>query len=236
MAWSRLGLVRTALQHHARASGGGGGCGAAAGFTLMELMIVVVILAIVAAMAYPALDFIEKRRLVAATDNLHGQIQFARMEAIKQSRNIFIVTMTANNGVDWCLGISDKTGDRICVGDPTVNPNTTLWTSRHPALATIRQYRGYRFVNTVKYEIGIGIDPSTQVYTAATFTAHHFFMTPINGTVDDAKCEGVSPDILMLASVFTGNQGKNYCMTGNCPGETPVDPVLFVLSGKIFYT
>lgn len=129
MAWNCLGRVRIAPPHHARAPGGGVARGAVAGFTLMELMIVVVILAILATMAYPALDFIEKRRLVAATDNLHSQIQFARMEAIKQSRNIFIVTMTANNGADWCLGVSDTTGCNCTLEDNTATGACTIYTA-----------------------------------------------------------------------------------------------------------
>lgn len=56
------------------------------GFTLIELMIVVVIVAVLAALAAPSFKGMpEKRRLVAATEAIYSDLQWARSSAIKSN-------------------------------------------------------------------------------------------------------------------------------------------------------
>lgn len=81
------------------------------GFTIIEMMVVIAILAILVALAAPAMsDFIEKRRLIGAAEELYSQLQFARSEAIKQSTNMRVNV----NGGAWCLGITDAAADCDC--------------------------------------------------------------------------------------------------------------------------
>jgi len=75
------------------------------GFTLLELMIVLVILGIIVAMAIPMFDAIDKRRVRTAAEEIYSTAQYARSEAIKQSRNMFFVART--DGTNWCVGVGD---------------------------------------------------------------------------------------------------------------------------------
>lgn len=78
------------------------------GFTIVELMIVVVIVAILASMAIPSFQsMIERRRLIGAAESVYSDLQFARSEAVKQSRDLK-VTITPNDGLDWCLQVSKE--------------------------------------------------------------------------------------------------------------------------------
>lgn len=83
----------------------------ARGFTLVELMITIAVLVILVTLAIPAMsNILENRRLVGAGQAIYEQIQFARTEAIKQSRNIFVVV---EGGDGWCVAVSDD-GDCNC--------------------------------------------------------------------------------------------------------------------------
>lgn len=96
----------------------------AGGFTLVELMVTIAVLVILTTLAVPAMNnILENRRLVGAGQAIYEQIQFARTEAIKQSRNIFVV---AEGGDDWCVAVSDD-GDCDCsVTDVTDGDACTL--------------------------------------------------------------------------------------------------------------
>lgn len=69
------------------------------GFTLVELMIAIVILAILASIAAPSfVRLIASQRVRAAAFDLHGDLSFARSEAIKRNSN---VTFSPKNTSDW---------------------------------------------------------------------------------------------------------------------------------------
>jgi len=119
--------------------------------------------------------------------------------------------------------------NRVCVGDPTVSSaETSIW-SRKAALSIRRGYRAYRQLldsngaGTGVYEtIGIGVSTSDgTTYTATTIpssaTEHHDFLLAVVG--NNATCDGTSgPLNLTSPSLFVGDQGMYYCMSGQCPG------------------
>lgn len=77
-----------------------------AGFTLVELMVTLVVLAVLISLAVPALDQVERRRIIAAAQSIADQIQMARSESIKQGRDLFFVGKNGNG--TWCVGLSDR--------------------------------------------------------------------------------------------------------------------------------
>ncbi|HHO69899.1 MAG TPA: prepilin-type N-terminal cleavage/methylation domain-containing protein [Halothiobacillus sp.] len=88
------------------------------GFTLIELIITIVVLTVLVSISMPLFDVFDQRRLVAAGEAIYSNLQFARSEAIKQSRHIF-VRVSSNGGRDWCLGVSENAHCDCTVTDPT---------------------------------------------------------------------------------------------------------------------
>ncbi len=61
------------------------------GFTLVELMVTVAVLAVVAAIAYPTFtSIINSNRLAGAANDLLGDLQYARSEAIRRNAHIVV--------------------------------------------------------------------------------------------------------------------------------------------------
>jgi hypothetical protein len=120
--------------------------------------------------------------------------------------------------------------DRVCVGDPTVQPSTA-WASRETALSTVRRYRGYRTRgNTGGYDsVGIGVNPNydptnaqSQLYTAVSYTNHDFLLAAITGNPNDASC--VTPMTVSSTQTFVGNVGQNVCISAGDTCPNPANP------------
>jgi type IV fimbrial biogenesis protein FimT len=84
------------------------------GFTLIELMITLVVLVVLISLAAPAMtSLLETRRMAGASQAVYEQLQYARTEAIKQSRNMFVVIDEGDAGLPWCVGVGDSP-DCVC--------------------------------------------------------------------------------------------------------------------------
>lgn len=90
----------------------------AAGFTLVELMVTVSVLAIIAAIAYPSFtSVINGNRLAGAANDLLGDLQYARSEAIRRSARVVICTSAdattcaggAGNWSNWIVLLDNPT-------------------------------------------------------------------------------------------------------------------------------
>lgn len=77
------------------------------GFTLTELTATIAIVAIMIALAVPSFnDSIERRRLRGAAEAVEADIQFARMEAIKESVSVRMDIKVQSTSAAWCSGMS----------------------------------------------------------------------------------------------------------------------------------
>lgn len=84
------------------------------GFTLIETMITLSVLAILLSVALPAMrGMILRAQLSSAAETLYSDLQFARLEAIKQQRHV-LVSFTP--GKDWCYGMTlqETAGSTAC--------------------------------------------------------------------------------------------------------------------------
>lgn len=78
------------------------------GFTLVELMVVIAVVAVLLTIAAPSYQkLIERNRLKEASQAFKSDLQFARMEAIKRSENVFFERTDGDNGA-WCYGIGTR--------------------------------------------------------------------------------------------------------------------------------
>lgn len=75
------------------------------GITLVELMVTLAVLAIIVSIATAVPDILDKRKAIGAQETVYTELQFARSEAIKQSRDIYV---DVGSGDDWCIGVTDK--------------------------------------------------------------------------------------------------------------------------------
>lgn len=116
------------------------------GFTLVEMMAALLLLVIIVVTAVPAMrDVVEKRRLSAAAEDLYGQIQYARTEAVKQSVDLNVNVVT-DGTTTWCLGISGAAGCDCTLTDPAAvgacvldmdgtNVIQTVGSATHPTIS-----------------------------------------------------------------------------------------------------
>lgn len=77
----------------------------AAGFTMIELMITIALVAIVLSLAYPSfVSVINSNRLAGASNDLIGDLQYARSEAIRRNTRVSVCASSDGgtcSGGDW---------------------------------------------------------------------------------------------------------------------------------------
>lgn len=154
-------------------------------------------------------------------------------------------------GAQWYgnVGVvsTDRTNNqnRVCVGDPTEgvqynDDGTITSTSDHPALSTIRTYRGYVDDGTdTGTFISAGIGMSSGDYSAAQYTDHDFLVTTITGDAVDSECQ--PPMQYLNPGPFNGNPGDFVCLTDTCPetlptGEPPTTTFTGTITAETDYT
>lgn len=88
------------------------------GYSLVELMVVLAILGIALAIAVPAVrDYFVNARRLTVTNNLVGDLSYARMEAIRQGQ--FVTVCGSSSGA--CVTNNNWSGGRLVFVDPNGN-------------------------------------------------------------------------------------------------------------------
>jgi type IV fimbrial biogenesis protein FimT len=97
------------------------------GFTLIELLVTITVLAIVLGVGLPGLrDFVLNNRQVSAVNDMVGNLQYARTEAVARNRTVSVCPSangTSCSGSDWSVGwivFNDDDGDGAMDGGDEV--------------------------------------------------------------------------------------------------------------------
>lgn len=133
-----------------------------------------------------------------------------------------------------------NSNNRVCLGDLAISSSETSIWSKKTQLSISRSYRAYRKINAngsdtdqANFEttgIGYSLDnnvvsstySSVHLGTSADTLHHDFLITLITGQGTCASSGNMMlvPGNTTSSNQFTGNLGKFYCMSGQCPGLT----------------
>jgi len=94
------------------------------GFSLIELLITLIIVSILAVIVVPNMsDLIIQERLRGALIHLKQELAFARSEAVKRNKPLFISSLAGDH---WCVGISLAPNCDCTLDDPETASACTL--------------------------------------------------------------------------------------------------------------
>jgi type IV fimbrial biogenesis protein FimT len=107
------------------------------GITLTELLIGIAVLAVLLTLAVPSFSgLLERRQLVNAAEEVYGQFQYARSEALQRSA---IVRTVWRQGADgWCIGVTTKDACDCEEATPGHEDACTLTVANSPVLKRVR--------------------------------------------------------------------------------------------------
>ena len=76
------------------------------GFTIIELVITITVLSIILGFAsISLLDFLAKKKLESAAQNIYSDLRLAQSESLKSNKAVFVTFQTEVE--EWCYGISE---------------------------------------------------------------------------------------------------------------------------------
>lgn len=145
------------------------------GFSLIELLVVIGIVGIITSIAIPAFDtMIQRNRLKAALQSVQDDLQLARTQAIKQSRNVVFSikrkTGTTISGDTWCYGL---TVNASCNCDPNDDGATTDSTCEIKTVSSA-SFIGARFqtdtVSNIAFDFRRGTTTATELPFSSSST------------------------------------------------------------------
>lgn len=163
---------------------------AAHGFSLIELMVTLVVLAVLVSMAMPMLDVLDKRRVIGAAEAVYSEFQFAKSEAIKQSRDMRVAVIDSDNS-EWCVGVTDKDDCNCTKTDPEQGNACTV---------TVYDVAGDEAINvlrTVRAEEHTGVTLLDDSGFPIEFDSLRGILNGVDNTVELESEDGVRLDVVV---------------------------------------
>jgi type IV fimbrial biogenesis protein FimT len=177
------------------------------GFTIIELMITIAIAALLLTLGVPALqDMVRNNRLVSQTNNLVGDIQLARGEAIKRNTQ---VAMCRSNDLD---------------ATPTCGGSTQDWTTGWLVFADANGNGTYESAGDTLLRVGYQSGNDATIFSNATADTNVRFAP--DGTLNlgavarFAVCDGRSNAASFGRQIDIGLMGRPTLIKGS--SATPI--------------
>jgi len=157
------------------------------GFSLIELLVTVMVLAVLVSLAMPVIGQLDKRRLIGAAEAVYSEFQFAKSEAIKQSRDMHV---EVGDGADWCVGVTDK-DDCDCTLPQTNNNACTV------SVFDVATDTEVEVLRTVRAEDHDGITVNTGTAFEVEFNSLRGMLNGVGNTVELQSQDGRRLDVVV---------------------------------------
>lgn len=144
------------------------------GVTFLELVVTIAIIGILAAIAVPSYsDYVERQRLIGATEAVYSAMQLARRQAISNNRTIyFYASGLSNTTSNWCSTQSEASGGSLSfIGADCSGAFVTDLASNTSVIRRGQDYEGiHLFVSGGSASETVGfVMPGLSIDSAKTF-------------------------------------------------------------------
>lgn len=161
-----------------------------AGVTFLELIVTVAIVGILAAIAVPSYsDYVERQRLIGATEAVFSSIQMARRQAISNNRTVyFYASGLSDTTSSWCSTQSEASGGSMSfIGADCSGAFVTNSSLNNSVIRRGEDYKGiHLFVSGGSSAETVGfIMPGLAVDTGKTFVVRSDRLGDVDISIGD---------------------------------------------------
>lgn len=168
------------------------------GFTTFELLVAILIVGILTSLALPTVGgYLEKRRIIAAAEEIYSQLQFARSETLKQSDSLNI-NFALNNispSTSWSLGISTD----------SCNPNITNIATTNACIINLNGTDVLKRINSADFADVSMTTPTFPTKLVGGVSTQETGFEPVRGTAFNSAGNFANGTIVLTSSNYQMN-------------------------------